>query len=242
VDEFDEQLSEALKRLAEPGDPAGVADSIRARMAAGGPGGPKPRRVPTGWRRIPRWALAVGAAVVVIGLVGGILLGLAPAGHPTTPISLSPQPSSVPAPSVSPTTTTTPTPGSTPTHHPAPPTSNPGGGPSTSPHHPARDTTSPMVGPTTVQLADYCSFAQGLSDTVNTHASDNVRVASVDISWAGTGTSGSGTMTATGHGGWTFSIPAANTQHQVTVTVTAHDEAGNSASDSTSYYDGCVVG
>jgi hypothetical protein len=245
VDEFDEQLAEALKRLAEPGNPSGVADSIRARMAAGGPGGPKSGRVPAGWRRVPRWIVGVAIAVIVLGAGAGLFFALAPQAHNTSTVS-SPSPSA--SPSATPTITTppiapsvTPTPHHTPTHHTAAPPAGGGSG-ANPPHHPTADTTSPMVGPTTVERADYCSFGQGLTDVVTTHATDNVAVASVSISWAGTGVSGSGTMTSAGHGSWNYSIPATNSQHQVTVTVTAHDAAGNSASDSTSYYDGCVIG
>ena len=41
-DALDELLSGSLKRAAQPGDSAGVADTIRARVAAGDTGTPGP--------------------------------------------------------------------------------------------------------------------------------------------------------------------------------------------------------
>ncbi|HRQ00036.1 MAG TPA: hypothetical protein PK781_06210, partial [Terrimesophilobacter sp.] len=71
---IDELLGESLKRVAEPGDPAGVAELIRARVAGGdsgtpssggefGSGGPG-----SGWPWLP-W---LGGAVIVA-VVGGVV-------------------------------------------------------------------------------------------------------------------------------------------------------------------------
>ena len=45
-DALDELLSGSLKRAAQPGDSAGVADTIRARVAAGDVGTPAPSSGP----------------------------------------------------------------------------------------------------------------------------------------------------------------------------------------------------
>jgi len=84
-DALDELLSSSLKRAAQPGDSAGVADAIRARVAAGDAGTPTPGGSSApGFGTGPlSWIPWVGA-IVVLGVVGGTL-GVAGAfGHPTT--------------------------------------------------------------------------------------------------------------------------------------------------------------
>jgi hypothetical protein len=239
VNELDEQLARSLKRLAEPGNPTGVADAIRARVAAGDPGGSGPRRVPTGWRRVPRWLLAVAIAVIAIIVVGaGLFVSLAPVGTTASP---SPHPS-VPAPSNSPTTSPSVTSTATPTPTPSPqPTHGHGGGTRpTTPPHPTSDTTRPKVGPTTVQKADYCHLSQDLTNTVTSHATDNVGVTRMTLSWTGTTGSGSGTMTSAGHGTWTYKILGAASGQVIHVTVKARDAAGNIGKDTLDFVDGCT--
>ena len=82
-DALDELLSGSLKRAAQPGDSAGVADTIRARVAAGdvgtpAPGGPAPgfgSGVGAGCR---------GSARSLCSVVGGVLGVTGVFGHPTT--------------------------------------------------------------------------------------------------------------------------------------------------------------
>jgi hypothetical protein len=81
-DALDELLSGSLKRAAQPGDSTGVADAIRARVAAGDAGTPAPSGSAPGFGGGLGWLPWVGA-IVVLGLVGGAL-GVAGAfGHPT---------------------------------------------------------------------------------------------------------------------------------------------------------------
>lgn len=79
-DELDGRLRDALGRAAEPGDPAGVADAIRARLASGDSGTSVAASTAPGWGGgvlswMPWLALVVAGAVVggaigVSGLVG----------------------------------------------------------------------------------------------------------------------------------------------------------------------------
>lgn len=66
---IDELLGSTLKRVAEPGDPTGVADAIRARVAAGDTGVPADRP-PFGHTSWLPWAGA-GLAVAIIGGTAG---------------------------------------------------------------------------------------------------------------------------------------------------------------------------
>src|SRR3954468_3210416 len=83
-DELDELLSGSLKRAAQPGDSAGVADTIRARVAAGDVGTPGPSGGSApGFGGSLGWIPWVGA-IVVLGLLGGVLGVTGVFGHPTT--------------------------------------------------------------------------------------------------------------------------------------------------------------
>ena len=84
-DGLDELLSGSLKRAAQPGDSAGVADTIRARVAAGDTGTPAPsgNTAPGFGSGVGSWLPWVGA-IVVLGLVGGTLGVTGAFGHPTT--------------------------------------------------------------------------------------------------------------------------------------------------------------
>lgn len=77
-DELDTLLRDAFARAAVPGDPSGVADAVRTRVAAGDLGAPATASVAPGWSGPGgiAWLPWVGA-VVVAGLVGG---GLGAAG------------------------------------------------------------------------------------------------------------------------------------------------------------------
>jgi len=83
-DALDELLSGSLKRAAQPGDSTGVADTIRARVAAGDVGTPAPSGSAPGFGSgVAGWLPWVGA-IVALGLVGGVLGVTGVFGHPTT--------------------------------------------------------------------------------------------------------------------------------------------------------------
>ncbi|MCU1440980.1 MAG: hypothetical protein JWP85_1977 [Rhodoglobus sp.] len=69
--EIDELLSSTLKRVAQPGDPAGVADAIRSRVDAGDTGTPAASSG-FGAGGVAGWLPWIGL-VVVAGLVGGAI-------------------------------------------------------------------------------------------------------------------------------------------------------------------------
>jgi hypothetical protein len=67
VVDVDELLRTTLKRVAEPGDPTGVADAIRSRVAAGDTGAPAPQPSGGGW-----WLPWAGAGLVVAVAAGAV--------------------------------------------------------------------------------------------------------------------------------------------------------------------------
>jgi hypothetical protein len=89
VAEIDSALSESFKRVAEPGDPTGVADLIRSRVAAGDTGTPSDGGSgfsAGGWTWLP-W-LGAGAVVAIAGAVvgaSGVFGSLQPAGSAPVP-------------------------------------------------------------------------------------------------------------------------------------------------------------
>jgi len=87
-DALDELLSGSLKRAAQPGDSAGVADTIRARVAAGDVGTPAPSGSAPGFGGSLGWIPWVGA-IVALGLVGGVLGVTGVAGHPIDSVTVS---------------------------------------------------------------------------------------------------------------------------------------------------------
>jgi hypothetical protein len=82
-DALDELLSGSLKRAAQPGDSTGVADTIRARVAAGDVGTPAPSggSAPGFGGGLASWIPWVGL-LVVGALVGGVLGVTGVFGHP----------------------------------------------------------------------------------------------------------------------------------------------------------------
>lgn len=83
-DELDELLSGSLKRAAQPGDSAGVADTIRARVAAGDTGTTAPSGYAPEFGSGFGWIPWVGV-IVVLGLVGGTLGVTGAFGRPPAP-------------------------------------------------------------------------------------------------------------------------------------------------------------
>lgn len=86
LSDFDQLVSESLKRVAEPGDSAGVADLIRARVAGGDTGAPSTGGEfaggpGSGWPWLP-WVGGAVVAAVVGGAIGatGVFGSLQPAG------------------------------------------------------------------------------------------------------------------------------------------------------------------
>lgn len=87
-DELDELLSGSLKRAAQPGDSAGVADAIRARVAVGDVGTPAPSGAAPGFGGgLASWIPWVGA-IVALGLVGGVLGVTGVFGHPVDTVTV----------------------------------------------------------------------------------------------------------------------------------------------------------
>jgi hypothetical protein len=73
-DELDALLRDAFERAAVPGDPSGVADAVRTRVAAGDLGTPASTSVAPGWAGAGGAAWLPWAGVVVVaGVVGGSL-------------------------------------------------------------------------------------------------------------------------------------------------------------------------
>jgi len=87
-DALDELLSGSLKRAAQPGDSAGVADTIRARVAAGDVGTPAPSGSAPGFGGGPAGWLPWVGAIVVLGLVGGTLGATGAFGHPIEKVTV----------------------------------------------------------------------------------------------------------------------------------------------------------
>ena len=84
LNDVDSMLRDSFARIAEPGDPAGVADAIRSRLAAGDAGTPA-QSSGFGGGGLGPWLLG-GAIVVVTALGGGAigasgLVGTPPAEH-----------------------------------------------------------------------------------------------------------------------------------------------------------------
>lgn len=71
-DEFDTVLREAFARAAQPGDPSGVADTIRSRIAGGDTGTPASGPAAPGFGGALSWLPWIGV-IVVAGVVGTTL-------------------------------------------------------------------------------------------------------------------------------------------------------------------------
>ncbi len=83
--DLDTLLRESLERLAEPGDPSGVAEAIQARVDAGGDAGPDGGSGGSGGFGAPRGWLPWGGLALVAAVAGGAL-GLSGAfGSPAAP-------------------------------------------------------------------------------------------------------------------------------------------------------------
>ncbi|MEQ1735085.1 MAG: hypothetical protein ABL886_01480 [Rhodoglobus sp.] len=216
MDDIDVLLSSSLKRIAAPGDAAGVADAIRARVDAGDTGTPANS---SGFGRRPWWMiLALGTVVVVtLGLAVSAAVGLAAPGlsdvaAPATSASPSPAPTPLVA---SPSVTPSPTPSPPPVVETAAPPPEP----------PLADTTAPAI--SGESASPPLVYGQnGTDTTISAIATDDTGVVSVLISWTGSVT-GSSTMSP----GWTyfFDTPPGTPAGSITFTLQAFDAAGNAS-------------
>lgn len=75
ADELDPVLRDAMQRAAQPGDPTGVAEAVRTRVAAGDPGTPAGGSTAPGWGGGPLgWLPWLGLVVLAGGV--GVALGV----------------------------------------------------------------------------------------------------------------------------------------------------------------------
>jgi len=216
--DIDVLLSASLKRIAQPGDAAGVADAIRARVDAGDTGTPA---TASGFGARPWWLFLLSGLLVILVAVTGVSVAL---GQPS-PVTPTPDAASV-AVSSSPTTspTLTPTPTATPTATAAPEPAPAPAEPDPEPAPPA-DTTAPVIDSVTWSSTIYS--ANGGPTTIAALATDDTGVVAVAISWAGWAT-GSASMAP----GWSYTLdpaPGPPVFSTVTFTVQAFDAAGNAS-------------
>ena len=216
--DIDVLLSASLKRIAQPGDAAGVADAIRARVDAGDTGTPA---TASGFGARPWWLFLLSGLLVILVAVTGVSVAL---GQPS-PVTPTPDAASV-AVSSSPTTspTLTPTPTATPTVTAAPEPAPAPAEPDPEPAPPA-DTTAPVIDSVTWSSTIYS--ANGGPTTIAALATDDTGVVAVAISWAGWAT-GSASMAP----GWSYTLdpaPGPPVFSTVTFTVQAFDAAGNAS-------------
>ena len=216
--DIDVLLSASLKRIAQPGDAAGVADAIRARVDAGDTGTPA---TASGFGARPWWLFLLSGLLVILVAVTGVSVAL---GQPS-PVTPTPDAASV-AVSSSPTTspTLTPTPTATPTATAAPEPAPAPAEPDPEPAPPA-DTTAPVIDSVTWSSTIY-SANRGPT-TIAALATDDTGVVAVAISWAGWAT-GSASMAP----GWSYTLdpaPGPPVFSTVTFTVQAFDAAGNAS-------------
>lgn len=223
--EIDDVLSSALKRVAEPGDPTGVADAIRARIAAGDTGTPASssgfRR--TGWRR---WLPWIGALLLLL-LIGGTVAVISLNNRGTVDVAVTSTPTSEQS-SARPTPSATPTP--TPTAAPpvvAPPVVEPEPEPEPAPG----DTTAPTITSVSSDTSSGICASGDQFTTVVAGASDEVGVSRVVI--ASNVYSGIADMFFDGTS-WVFTYdPPSTTASEIVFTITATDSSGNESAPAT---------
>lgn len=238
MSELDDVLRQSFARVAEPGDPAGVAEALRARMAAGDTGTPA---ATSGFAAGRGWFWPFLALAVVLGVLGGAL-GASGAFTPDVPAAVAPRETR--AQTAQPTASSTPTPTLTPTLDPVvvAPTAEP-----VAPA-PVADTTGPTLGaasrsPSDVSAANSDAPNCDIVSTISVVANDNVGVTGVLISWTGA-ESGAGQMSS--GASWTFAFnPAdATPTGDVTFTLVARDAAGNTsapAATTVKVWDYCLI-
>ncbi|MCU1508722.1 MAG: hypothetical protein JWQ12_987 [Glaciihabitans sp.] len=234
--DIDDLLSASLKRLATPGDPAGVADAIRARVDAGDTGTPAAK---SGWRpaRLPGWFPWIGILVVIVLLGGGIGAGQIAArsavqvAAPKSPVTATAVPTTTPSATPTATPTAAPTPAPTrirPKPKPVPPVV-------AQPTHPVppKDRTRPTLSGVAASPSTIASLGQAGkcnvptdASTVSAYASDNVGVTSVRATWTG----GSASLARSGKR-WHFVFHGSALQQDeiYSIRLVARDAAGNAS-------------
>ena len=244
MSELDDVLRQSFARIAEPGDPAGVADALRARMAAGDTGTPA---ATSGFRstadRVLPWLF--GGALLGILAVILTLTGLAvSAPTPTLTAADTAQTMAAPTETV-PTVTTTPT--STPTETATPAeTAAPAPAPA-----PAADSAAPTLsGAAASPSQDLCaddsySSYYAIASTISVTAADNVGIIGVHITWTGA-ESGSAEMSFGSPWTYTFNPASSTPSGTVTFTLVARDAAGNTSAPATTSVTvidggGCII-
>jgi hypothetical protein len=235
VAEIDDVLREALSRIAPDADSTGVADAIRARVAAGDTGTPASSSgFRVGFRSwLPFLGLLIIVAVLGFGLgISGVF------GHPSVVGSTAASTHSVAGAMPTVTAKATPTPTATPTAAPTAPPVAPPAPPRPAPPK-AKDTTPPVLAvgkPSADTIWGIGSSCTPTSTTIATTASDAGGVANTSAvsSFGGTVIAPSGPPTARA---FTVSAndPGTAPPFTVTVTVTATDASGNSTTRATSF-------
>lgn len=214
--ELDVMLSETLKRAATPGDPTGVADAIRARVAAGDTGAP----ASVSGFGARRWWVLWLTLVVVATLVSG---GVVAFGTPV----LSPPAGSTQAASVSPTPTVTRTASPTPTPTPSQ-TATPTVPTATSLPEPETPAVPPdTIAPVVVSASSTAIYgSNGSMPTISAVVTDDGGVAAVELSWSGA-LVGSAAMSPA----WSYvlTVPQNTPAGTLQFTVIAIDSAGNAS-------------
>jgi len=229
VAEIDDTLRQALSRIAPDADSTGVADAIRARVAAGDTGTPATssgfRTGIRGW--LPFLILIVVVAVLGFGLGMSGLLGHPAAAHLTARST-----SSVAAGTPTATSEATPTSSATPTSVVSvAPVAPPAPAPPAPPK--AKDTTPPtlVVGtPSADTIWGIGSSCTPTATTISTTSSDASGVASTT---AVSSVAGSVIVHSGGPGATVFTVsvnePGTDSIKTVTITVTSTDSQGNVA-------------
>lgn len=222
---LDELLSSSFKSAAEPAPSAGVADLIRARVAAGDAGTTATGTTAPGWSGLgrPAWFWPMIGVVTALAIAVGILVTVL--AWPATPepvVTTPPVPTSSPTPT--PTLTPTPTPTPTPTVEPQDDDPQP---PPPPPPPPSSDD------PPTIQQISADPTAVGCSNgsTISVVASDDKKVTGVMLTWNGP-SSGSAPMTLQG-GVWSYFITMQSGTGTYTITAVAQDSKGQSSAPAT---------
>jgi hypothetical protein len=218
--DLDALLSTSLRDAAVAGDSAGVADVIRARVAAGDTGTPASGPEAPGWAGLGRPGWFWPLVTVVAGLAGVLAVLVAVLLWPATQPVATTQPLPTGSAPLTPTSTPTLTPTPTPT-----PTSAPTPTPSSGPVAPPPPPPPPADAAPAIQQisADPAAVGCAPGSTISVLASDDRRVSGVALSWNGP-SSGSGPMVLQS-GVWTLFIPMSSGTGTYTITAVARDSA-----------------
>ncbi|MGN6502449.1 MAG: hypothetical protein ACTHKX_06045 [Pseudolysinimonas sp.] len=220
-DRIDMLLRASLTDAAVPASPAGVADLIRGRLAAGETGVSASGPEAPGWAGLgrPGWFWPLVTAVTVLAVVLAVLIGVLLWPAAPAPITT---PAPVPSATASPTDSATPTPSPTPTVTEQP-----------DPDPPAPLPPAPVDNPPSISQisADPSTVGCEQGSTVSVIAADDAGVHDVMLSWNGP-SSGAAPMTLQG-GTWSYVIPMMSGTGTYTITAVARDTAGQASAPAT---------